>query len=107
DRLLPRRAEAGRVVRVAGVDVRATRPLEAVAAQEPRLLVLEVAEARDVEAPGPAVVEGARLAHEVLDEAHDPGAHHVLAEVVADVAARVAEAGRMGRALREGGGEAA
>ena len=61
---------------------------EAVAADEVRLLVGQVAEARHVEAARPPVVERAWLAHEILDEAGDVRPHQVLAEVMADEAAR-------------------
>src|SRR2546421_3289466 len=52
----------------------------------------QVAEPRDVESAGPAVVERGRLADHVLHEPRDAGPHHVLAEVVAHVPARVADA---------------
>ena len=61
--LLAGGAEAGRVGGVIREHGGAAAALEAVAADEVRLPVLEVAEARHVEAAGPAVVEGARLAH--------------------------------------------
>src|ERR1043166_9176950 len=48
-RLLERAAEARRVPRAVGEDREAAAALEAVAADEARLLVVEIAEARDVE----------------------------------------------------------
>ena len=84
-------AEAGRAGG-AGEHAGAGGAFEPVAAHEVLLLVLQVAEAGHVEAAGPPVVEGAGLAHEVLHEPVDPGTHHVLAEVVSDVAAGVADA---------------
>ena len=76
----------------------AAAPLEAVAADEAALLVLgallglQVAEAGDVEAARLAVVVGARLADQVLEQAAHARPHEVLAEVVAHVPARVADA---------------
>src|SRR5260370_11973616 len=67
-------------------------PFEAVATDEPGLAVLQVPETRDVEPARPAVIERVRLAHELLDQSSDTRSHHVLAEVVTDVPARVAEA---------------
>ena len=64
-----------------------------------RMLVLQVAEARDVEPAGPAVIERARLADEILHQPDHARAHQVLAEIVADVAARVADAVRVRAAI--------
>src|SRR2546430_6759607 len=84
---------------IPGENRKATAPLETVAAHEPRLTVLQVAEPGDVEPAGAAVVEGGRLADQVFHEPRDPGAHHVFAEVVTHVSARVADAvGMLGRA---------
>src|SRR6266516_2203567 len=84
---------------IPGENRKATAPLEAIAADEPRLTVLQVAEPGDVEPAGAAVVEGGRLADQVFHEPRDPGAHHVFAEVVTHVSARVADAvGMLGRA---------
>src|SRR5205809_4157164 len=81
---------------------KATASLEAIAAHEPRLTVLQVAEPGDVEPAGAAVVQGGRLADQVFHEPRDPGTHHVLAEVVAHVPARVAGAvGMLARARQE------
>ena len=55
------------------------------------MLVRDVAEARNVEAARPAVVERSRLAHQVFHQAGHAGPHHVLAEVVADMVAGVAD----------------
>src|SRR5256884_8806915 len=67
-------------------------PLVAVASDEPGLAVFQVPEAGDVEPSRPAVIEGVRLAHELLDQPGNARTHHVLAEVVTDVPARVTEA---------------
>src|SRR6266513_579493 len=75
-----------------GEDRKATAPLEAVTAHGPRLPVLQVAEPRKIEPAGAAVVQRGRLADHVFHESRDPGAHHVLAEVVTHVPARVADA---------------
>src|SRR3989449_2096795 len=84
---------------IPGENRKTTAPLEAIAADEPRLTVLQVAEPGDVEPAGAAVVEGGRLADQVFHEPRDPGAHHVFAEVVTHVSARVADAvGMLGRA---------
>src|SRR5207247_1896337 len=84
------RPESRRAERIPGENRKASTPLEAVAADEPGLPVLQVAEPRDVESARPAVIEGRRLADQVLHEPGDAGTHHVLAEVVAHVPARVA-----------------
>src|SRR5262249_54784568 len=88
-RLLELPAESRRVPGVAREDVEPRTALEAVAADEAGLLVLEVPEARHVEVAGLAVVERGLGADQLLHEAGDAGAHDVLAEVVADVPARV------------------
>src|SRR5256886_5040844 len=62
-------------------------PLVAVGSDEPGLAVFQVPEAGDVEPSRPAVIEGVRLAHELLDQSGDTRSHHVLAEVVTDVPA--------------------
>src|SRR5207237_8022322 len=77
-------------------------PLEAVAAYESRLTILQVAEPRNVKPAGPTVVERGRLADEVLHEPGDSGAHPVLAGVVTHVPARVADAiGMLRRASQQ------
>ncbi len=76
-------------------------PFEAIATDEPGLAVLQVPEARDVEPARPAVIERVRLAHELLDQSSDTRSHYVLAEVVTDVPARVAEAVGMLRGARQ------
>src|SRR2546426_7532137 len=85
-------AEARRVHYVRREHGMAAVPLVAVASDEPGLAVLQIPEARDVEPSRPTVIERVRLAHELLDQPGDARTHHVLAEVVTDVPARVAEA---------------
>src|SRR6185312_5945300 len=75
--------------RVPGDHPEARATLEAIPADEAGLLVAEVPEARHVEVARLAVVEGWLGSDELLDQPGHPGPHHVLAEVVADVAARV------------------
>src|SRR5207237_4145411 len=86
------RAESGGPEGIPREDREASAPLEAVAAYESRLTILQVAEPRNVKPAGPTVVERRRLADEVLHDPGDSGAHHVLAEVVTHVPARVADA---------------
>src|SRR5207247_8568750 len=62
--------------------------LEAVPPDETGLAVRQVAEAGNVESTRTAVVEGVRLPHQLLHQAGHARPHDVLAEVVADVAAR-------------------
>src|SRR2546426_7986343 len=81
-----------RSTRAVREDREAGAAFKAVAANEPRLLVLEVAEARDVEPARLAVVQGRRRSHHLLDQPRDTRSHHVLAEVMADVPARIADA---------------
>src|SRR5205809_4440004 len=88
-------AEARRVHDVRREHGMAAVPLVAVASDEPGLAVLQVPEAGDVEPSRPAVIEGVRLAHELLDQPGNARTHHVLAEVVTDLPARVAEAAGM------------
>src|SRR5437899_8303619 len=76
-------------------------PLIAVAPDEPGLAVLQVPEPRDVKPSRSTVIERVRLAHELLNEAGDARSHHMLAEVVTDVPARVAEAVGMLRGARQ------
>src|SRR5207249_8627091 len=83
----PRRAPS-----VVGEDREAGAALEAIAADEPGLLVLQVAEPRHVEPARLAVVQRGRGAHHLLDESRDARPHHVLAEIVADVPARIPDA---------------
>src|SRR6266550_593416 len=85
-------AETRRVHDVRREHGMAAVPLIAVASDESGLAVFQVPEARDVEPSRPAVIERVRLAHELLDQAGDTRSHHVLAEVVTDVPARIAEA---------------
>jgi len=91
-RLLELTPEPRRIPRAIGKDREAAAAFESVSADEPRLLVLEVAEARHVEPARPAVIERRGPADQLLDQARRARPHHVFAEVVADVAARVADA---------------
>ena len=61
-------------------------------ADEARLLVLEIPEAGEIESARPAVIERRRASDEVLHQPRCAGTHDVLAEVVPDVIARVADA---------------
>ena len=90
--LLESGAEPRRVERVGREHGVAAVALEAVAPDEPRLAVRQVSEPRNVEPSRPAVVERVRLPDQLLHEARDARSHHVLAEVVADVTARVSDA---------------
>src|SRR5258705_13205016 len=91
-RFLELPAESRRAPRAVGENPEAGAALEAVAADKARLLVLQVPESRHVEPARLAVVQGGRRSDHLLDEPRDARSHHVLAEVVADVAARVADA---------------
>src|SRR5204862_5890215 len=75
--------------------------LAAAATDEGGLPLLQISEAGNVEPSRPAVVERVRLAHELFDQAGETRTHHMLAEVVADVSARVAEAVGMLRGARQ------
>src|SRR4030088_2345166 len=65
---------------------------ESVAADKFGMLLGQIAEEREIEAAGTAVVERWRLADKILGPASDAGSHDVLAEIVADVAAGVGQA---------------
>ena len=54
--------------------------------------VVEVAKTRKIEPARAAVIERVRLTDHVVDDAGNAGTHQVLAEVVADMPARVADA---------------
>ena len=75
--------------------------LESIAANEVRVPVREVPEARDIKTAGPPIVDGSRLANPVFHQRGHARPHHVLAEVVSDVTARVADAVRVGAGLRQ------
>ncbi len=93
-------AEPREVVGHARELVRAAAALEVIAAQEVRVLVGHVAEARHVRRDRPAVVEGGLGADARRDEAAAPGAHDVLAQVAAQEPRRVAHALGVPRRLR-------
>src|SRR4029450_11577753 len=95
--LLPLLAESRRVGRVARHHPYAAAALEAVAADVTSLLVLQVPESRHVDPARAAIVERPRRADAFLHQTGDARPHQVLAEVVADDAAGVRDAVRMGR----------
>src|SRR5204863_8840620 len=80
---------------------RAGASLEAISSNEVRVSLLEIPESWHVEIPGPTVVQRPRLSDAILHQAGDPWSHHVLTEVVPDVAAGIAHAIRMRRRLRQ------
>src|SRR5204863_9163200 len=93
-------AEAGQVVGHARVLERSSAALEVVAADEVRMFVLDVAEARYVRRHRTPVVQG-RLGPDALrDEAAAARAHGVLAEVTAEQARRVPHPLRVPRRAR-------
>ena len=94
-------AEAGRFRRVLGKDRRAGAPLEAIAAKEVRILVLQVPETRHVEVPRLPVVQRSRLPDAIFDQSSNARAHDVFTEVVPHVTAGVPDAVRMGRGFRQ------
>src|SRR6202030_851240 len=69
----------------------AARAFEAVCAEEVGGALLQVAEPWNVKAPGAAVIERTRLANQILHDARYARAHQVLAEVVADMGARISD----------------
>src|SRR5438876_7275176 len=91
-RFLELPAESRRAPRAVGENREAGATLEAVAADKARLLVLQVPESRHVEPARLAVVQCGRRSYHLFDEPGDARSHHVFAEVVADMAARIADA---------------
>src|SRR5437879_12831455 len=79
----------------------ATRALEAVTANEILPPVGQIAKTREIKPAGPAIVHCAGLAHHIFHDSRDAWPHNVLAEVVPQVPAGIADAVRIPRGLRE------
>src|SRR5437879_4382356 len=79
----------------------ATRALEAVTANEILPPVGQIAKTREIKPAGPAILHRAGLAHHIFHDSRDAWPHNVLAEVVPQVPAGIADAVRIQRGLRE------
>ena len=79
-------------VRALGKHSGTATAFKTVTANEFGMLLREIAEPREVEASGAAVIESGWLAHEVLSLADNSGPHDVLAKIVTDVATGIRQA---------------